>query len=85
MLQKICPTDTVIPVLHCEIGTVNDNHNKRCFRQILSIESGSQEEISKHVRIMDIAEKIEVERKAWKQCKKALILTSIESVYSAGY
>ena len=45
MLWKICPSDTVITLLYCEIGTVNDQlYNKR-FHQIMSIESGSQEEL----------------------------------------
>ena len=31
MLWSICPTDTVVPLLHCEMGTVNDQLYKKLF------------------------------------------------------
>ena len=52
MLWTICPTNTVVPILHCEIGAVNDQLFKKLFRQILSIECGSQEELDKQTRIL---------------------------------
>ena len=58
MLWDICPMDTVVPLLHCEIGTVNDQLYKKLFCQILSIESGSQIELDKRLKEMDINESL---------------------------
>ena len=58
MLWNICPSDTVVPLLHCQIGTVNDQLYKKLFRQILSIESGSQIELEKRLSVMDVNESI---------------------------
>ena len=43
---------------------MNDHHYKKHFLQILSIESGSQEELEKRVRIMDITANIEAYRES---------------------
>ena len=56
MLWTICPTNTVVPILHCEIGTVNDQLFKKLFRLLLSVECGTQEEMDKQTRILEIGE-----------------------------
>ena len=50
-LWNICPTDTVVPILHCEIGTVNDQLFKKLFRSILSIETGNEEETKNRIEL----------------------------------
>ena len=54
MLWDVCPTDTGVPILHCELGTVNDQLFKKLFRQILSLEVGSNEELEKRTTVLDI-------------------------------
>ena len=46
-LWNICPSDTVVPILHCQIGTVNDQLYKKLFQKILTIDSGTEEELEK--------------------------------------
>ena len=59
MLWDIYPTDTtVVPLLHYEIGTVNYQLTKKLFHQILWIESGSQIELDKRLRKMDMNESL---------------------------
>ena len=53
-LWDVCPTDTVVPILHCELGTVNDQLFKKLFRQILSLDVvSSSEELKKRTVILD--------------------------------
>ena len=66
MLWNICPTNTVVPILHCEIGTANDQLFKKLFRQLLSIECGTQEELDKELRILELNEIVD-EMKTRKQ------------------
>ena len=54
MIWDVCPTNTVVPLLHCELGTVNDQLFKKLFRQILSLEIGSSEELDKRTVVLDI-------------------------------
>ena len=54
----ICPTKTVVPILYCDIRTVNDQLFKMMFRQLLSIEYGSQEQWDKQARISQIVEMV---------------------------
>ena len=58
MLWKICPSNTAVPILHCEIGTVNDQLYKKLFRQLLKIQSGSTIELDKRIAIMDMKEEL---------------------------
>ena len=57
-LWNICPSDTVVPILHCQIGTVNDQLYKKLFRQILTIDSGSEEELEKRINVMEVTDTI---------------------------
>ena len=54
MLWDICPMDTVIPILHCELGTVNDQLYKKLFRQILCLDVGTDEELKKRLLELDL-------------------------------
>ena len=47
MLWSICLTDTIVPLLHCEMGTLNDQLYKKLFRDILSLDVGSSDERQK--------------------------------------
>ena len=47
-------TNTVVPIFHCQIGTVNEQLFKKLFRQLLLIECGSQDKLDKNARILDI-------------------------------
>ena len=60
MLWEICPTNTVVPILHCELGTVNDQLFKKLFRQILSLEVGSSDELEKRSIMLDHKESLEL-------------------------
>ena len=60
MLWQVCPTDTVVPILHCELGTVNDQIFKKLFRQILSLEVGSSDELKKRTLILDYQQSLEL-------------------------
>ena len=52
LLWDICPKDTVIPILHCQLGTVNDQLFKKLFRQILCLDVGSEEELRKRTSVL---------------------------------
>ena len=59
LLWNICPSNTVVPILHCEMGTVNDQLYKKLFRDILTLDVGSNEEYNKRMSVIDIRETME--------------------------
>ena len=59
MLWDVCPTDTVVPILHCELGTVNDQLFKKLFCQILSLKVGSNKELEKRTTVLDIKDSLQ--------------------------
>ena len=58
LLWNVSPTNTVVPILHCEIGTVNDQLYKKLFRDILTLDVGSSEEFDKRMLVLDTRETI---------------------------
>ena len=57
-LWSICPSNCIVPILHCQIGTVNDQLFKKLFRQILTIDAGSTEELDKRLEIIELGDSI---------------------------
>jgi hypothetical protein len=49
VLWNLCASDTVVPLLHCELGTVNDQLFKKLFRDILSLDVAANNEEKKEI------------------------------------
>ena len=58
ILWDISPIDTVVPILHCQLGTVNDQLFKKLFRQMLCLDVGSEEELIKRTSLLDMRDEL---------------------------
>lgn len=54
MLWRHCPLNSVTPILHCQLGTVNDQLFKMLFRQLLAIECTSVGELEGNLKVLDL-------------------------------
>ena len=58
ILWDIPPMDTAVLILHCEMGTVNDQLYKKLFHQILCLDVGSDEELKQRTLVLDLKDSL---------------------------
>ena len=79
ILWDICPTNTVVPIIHCQLGTVNDQLFKKLFREILALQVGSSDGLKKRTSVLDQQDSLQLLNETKTYMETDLLMTTYQS------